>query len=269
MDDEINKDEMLQFFDSNMQNGKQYDRTLADKIFSIFDTDKSGKISVDEFIKTFIHIEEELKTHKTQIKAKYQAEKDKMEDIQKKVNYYRSEKLNSEGIAPSAKLTCEITNIEFLRKKSNSYIKIRLSFEDITESTKPILNTNSVIYWNQKFEFKPTTRSPLIFDIIDVDSNTSEEIIIGSVQFDLENIDKQEDYDVTLEIPDDEASSQSAISCKINCKISFIWSYFDYYSELLVKAEKNVKSYKMLLEKNNGLLDSLNGKYNNIYNILI
>ncbi len=263
MDDEINKEEMLAFFDSNMPSGKQYDRALADKIFNIFDTDKSGKISVDEFIKTFIHIEEELKSHKTQIKAKYQAELDKVEDLKKKMNFYRSENLNSEGIAPSAKLTIEIANVEFIRFKQYSAIKIRLSFDDIIESTRPITNISQNIYWNQKFEFKVEKRTYLIFDIIDVEQD-GEEFIIGSVQFDLDKIDKQEDYDVTLEIPDDESSKQSAISSKINCKITFIWSYFEYYQELFNKSERNSKSYKSLLDKNNSLLDNLNEPFKNV-----
>lgn len=153
MDDHISMDEMLDFFDSSMPDGKKYDRELAKKIFNLFDIDHNGKISVDEFIKTFIHIEEELKSHRYQIKAKYLAEKDKYDDLLKKTNMYRGESLNSQGIAPSATLKCEITEVEFLRSTSSfESIKIRLTFDDCIKTTKAISAKSNKLYWKEMFE---------------------------------------------------------------------------------------------------------------------
>src|SRR5690242_15721488 len=73
MDDQIDKPELFAFLDSNM-NGRRFDRQLGEKMFSLLDTDKSGKVSVEEFIKTFIHIEEELKNHIKEMQNKYSYE---------------------------------------------------------------------------------------------------------------------------------------------------------------------------------------------------
>ena len=90
MDNSINKEEMLSFFDSNMPNGKKYDREVANKLFKIFDLDDNGKISVEEFIKTFIHLEEELKEFRLKLKAKYLNELSKCNDLKDKLDYYKS-----------------------------------------------------------------------------------------------------------------------------------------------------------------------------------
>lgn len=107
---------------------------------------------------------------------------------------------------------------------------------------------------------KVVRRSLLQFEIIDT-RPLGDQVIVGSVQFDLNKIDKQEDYDVTLEILEEEDDSNSPINSKINAKISFIWSFFEYYMDQLKRTEKNVKSYKALLDKSNSLLENLNGKF--------
>jgi Ca2+-binding EF-hand superfamily protein len=142
MDDEIDKQEMLNFFDANMPNNKQYDRSLADKVFGIFDSDKSGKISVEEFIKTFIHMEEELKIHKSQLRDKILKEKKVLNDIQVEVNKYKNEQLNSEGLSLLSVINCEIVDIEFIKSKENyNSIKVRLSIGDYNE-TSDLININ-------------------------------------------------------------------------------------------------------------------------------
>lgn len=45
-DDQINPNELLEFLDSNMPDGKRFDRSLSAKIFQVFDIDNSGKITV-------------------------------------------------------------------------------------------------------------------------------------------------------------------------------------------------------------------------------
>lgn len=154
MDDEIDKAEMLAFFDSNMPMDRQYDRQLADKIFAIFDSDHSGKISVDEFIKTFIHIEEELKSHRTQVLSKLKAEKARSYEINKKTESYKLEKINNEGISDSAVLRCIITSIDFTssNQEIDERISVRLKFEDQTDETEENYVNNQIIDINETFE---------------------------------------------------------------------------------------------------------------------
>ena len=55
-------------------------------MFAIFDYDKNGTISIDEFIKIFITVEEELRFNNIQLKAKYHAESKKYTNFKKKAS---------------------------------------------------------------------------------------------------------------------------------------------------------------------------------------
>ena len=144
LDNLISKDELFKFLDSNMKSKSIFDRDLGEKMFSLFDSDSSGNISIDEFIKSYILVEEDLKSHRSQIKAKYQAEKDKMEDLMKKANMYRGEKLNNEGLSPNAQLTVNIFNVDIkdsISQFNNIRIRISVGNDILTTNAIPIQNT--------------------------------------------------------------------------------------------------------------------------------
>ena len=88
---------------------------------------------------------------------------------------------------------------------------------------------------------------------------TNEVVILGAVNFELKNIEKQEEYEVTLDIYDEENENQ--INAVINTKILFIWSHFNLYNDMYMKTEALVNSYKQVLDKTNMFIDNLNGKY--------
>lgn len=84
------------------------------------------------------------------------------------------------------------------------------------------------------------------------------ESLIGSVTLDLRELQKQEEYEITLDIIDD--VDLNKINSSINTKIMFIWSYVQYYSDLKNKSNKLLESYNSILDKTDNLLNSLNGK---------
>ena len=153
LDDEIDQQELLNFLDSNMKNGQKFDRSLANKIFEALDLDKSGKITVEEFIRNFISIEEEIKTHAKDLQNKYFTEKEKNANLQKMLLENQTEKLNAEGIGQNAKITIEVYNIEFLRMFGLlKRISIRTKFENDSKETKLLSGEENVVVWKEKFE---------------------------------------------------------------------------------------------------------------------
>ena len=80
------------------------------------------------------------------------------------------------------------------------------------------------------------------------------------MEFKLDNIKKQEEYDITLDILDE--GIESKINATIYSKIIFIWSNFQYYNDLFLKSEALVNSYKSILDKSNLYLDNLNDPFN-------
>lgn len=97
----------------------------------------------------------------------------------------------------------------------------------------------------------------MIFEILEI-KPTEEAVILGTVNFELNQIEKQEEYDITLEVCDDEVEGK--INAVIYSKIFFVWSQFAYYNDQYLKSESLVNSYKSVLDKSNSLLENLNGK---------
>lgn len=81
-------------------------------------------------------------------------------------------------------------------------------------------------------------------------------MVIGSVTLDLNQISQQDEYEVLLEIPEE---NNINIASTIHTKITFIWSFYKLYEEQFIKSQKNINAYEALLEKTTMLLNNLNG----------
>jgi len=152
LDGEIDQNELIDFLDSESKGGK-FDRTLAKNIFSILDMDKNGKISIEEFIKSYVSIIDDVKRQVKELESGYRAEeKNKSRlDLLKKNNI--NEVLNEQELGPNSKFLIEIINIEYLKNKMNfDGISIKISFLNRVENTKILsINTNELV-WEEKFE---------------------------------------------------------------------------------------------------------------------
>ena len=257
LDDEIEQEELLNFLDSNMKNGQKFDRGLANKIFEALDLDKSGKISCEEFIRNFISIEEEIKTHAKDLQTKYMTEKDKNLNIQKMLLENQTEKLNAEGIGQNAKITIEIYNIEFLRNlNALKRISIRIRFDVESKETRLVSGEDNVVIWKEKFEFRVQRKDIIYFEVMNNDETTGRKEVLGTVSFPLYKIERQDEYDLELEIPDEH--DENVNMAKINAKIQFIWSIYKYYQDQLTKSERVLANCQAMLQKTNRLLENLN-----------
>lgn len=153
MDDNIDQQELIDFLDANMQNGKTFDRNLAKKIFSVMDFNQDGNVSIEEFIKTFIQIEDEIKAHSKELQLKHSLEKENNNKLYKQMMEHKNERLNDNGIADDSKLNIEITNIEFLTPiKQYDGISIRIIFNNESKSTKVLSSVSNLLTWKEKFE---------------------------------------------------------------------------------------------------------------------
>lgn len=71
-------------------------------------------------------------------------------------------------------------------------------------------------------------------------------------------IQKQEEYDVLLEVPD--LNDEREVHAKINAKIQFIWSLHKFYSDELIKTEERFNNIKNMIYQKQNILKNLNGK---------
>jgi Ca2+-binding EF-hand superfamily protein len=155
LDDRIDIEELQSFLDSNLKNNKKFDPALTQKIFSLLDLDHDNKISCEEFIKTYMQIDDEIRSHSKDLTTKYNKEKDNNEKLFKLMMEHKNEKLNSDEIGSNAKVSIEITDIEFLNElEEYDAIFIRITFADIPKQTKTITEFihGSKVSLNEKFE---------------------------------------------------------------------------------------------------------------------
>jgi hypothetical protein len=154
-EDRFDQQQMLRFLDSLMRNGNKFDRALAQKIFTLSDLDDDGKLTTQEFVKTYLMIEEEIKTNSKNYQTNYLMEKDNCDKLYKLMLENKNENLNSEGLCPDAKATIEISDIEFLNKMKLrlNNISIKMTLHDVSNQTRTIKikDTDNKLILNETF----------------------------------------------------------------------------------------------------------------------
>ena len=109
---EIDQDEIIYFLNQKSKDGR-FDSNLTNKLFEIVGIeDENTKITVEDFINSYIQLEEYLNQNNIEFKKKIIEEPNSFHLFQEQFYKYRNEKLNSEGFSENAKLSMEITDIE-------------------------------------------------------------------------------------------------------------------------------------------------------------
>lgn len=148
----VDKNELIDFLDSNSRAGK-FDRNLANKIFSILDLDQNGEITIEEFIKSYVGIIDDIKTQIRELEINYKQEDKNRARLELLVKQNLNEVLNNEDLGPNSKFIIEIINIEYLKSRlTYDGILIRIFFNNKREMTKILSTSTNDLVWQQKFE---------------------------------------------------------------------------------------------------------------------
>ena len=123
LDSVLTSSELLSFLDNRMKSG-QFDRNIATKLFSYIDKDNKGEISVQDFIKGYIFLEEDIKKTLTKFQKKYNEVKKVNEELAKKCMESQNEKINAEGLSEKSKITLIFSEIEVLSNREQYQIFI-------------------------------------------------------------------------------------------------------------------------------------------------
>lgn len=83
--------------------------------------------------------------------------------------------------------------------------------------------------------------------------------VLGKLVLPLVKLENQEEYDLHIEIPDENRDNESF--AKLNTKCQFIKSYYNFYRDNALKAESNKKDYEASLKDSKKLFDNLNGNF--------
>jgi hypothetical protein len=152
-DSEVDQQELLDFLDSRMKTTKKFDRGVAKEIFKLMDLDQNGKISVEEFIKRYISIEDEIRRDIRDYQKIYSAEKENNSKLYKLMMQHKNENLNEKGVGQNAKIILQISSIEFFKqivgKLENISIKLKLD-NQVAETS--VVAFESKVFYKESFE---------------------------------------------------------------------------------------------------------------------
>ena len=258
---DLTQDEIRYFLNNRTKDG-QFDQTLASKLFAILDVDDQNRITVEEFIKGYLHFEADLKKNNDEFNKKFAQEQNNFNNLEEQCRLYKSEKLSPEGFCENAKITVEITDVNIQKEiEGINSIIIRVIYNDDIKEKKLLINeaNNNNLVVNEKFEFKPTSRRDRFeFIMIKVDENNNESEI-GKKRFPLDEITSQEEYTVQITIPEIDDEEQEA--AQIHCKIVLFWSDYEFFEEKKKKSELKLKKLNEALNKTNFYLQKIKEVY--------
>jgi len=256
---DLSKEEILDFLDKRCQ--KQFDRTLANRLFEILDLNNNNSISVEEFMKGYLNFENDIKKKAEELNQKISKEKINYNAIDNECKKYQQEKLNEEGLSEKALITVHIDNVE-MKEEIEGIDRITIKIEYNEQSQETTFKAGALNEINQRLEFKPTSRKDKLFFIMYVINSQNEEYEIGKKEFDLENIDSQEEYEVKIIIPD--LNDKNKEIAHIQTRIIFFWSDYKLYEDQRNICENKIIKYENTLKKSNFYLQELNEPYGNI-----
>jgi len=149
---EIEKNELIDFLDANCESGK-YDRNLSGKIFSLLDIDNNGRITIEEFIKSYLTILEDIQNQIKELEFNFKQEDKNRVRLELLVKKYINEVLNDEELGPNSKFTIEIVNIDYIKGRlAHDGVLIRITFGNRVETSRILSVSKNELTWEQKFE---------------------------------------------------------------------------------------------------------------------
>lgn len=152
LDDFIDYTELLSFLDSLMKTGEKFDRNIAKDIFKILDLNGDKKVTVEEFLKTFIGIYDTIDLQIKAFETQLIEEENKKRECKSLIRNFINEPINEEQLSPNSKFLLEITNIEFIQQFTKfEGIRILVRFNDQVKFTN-IISINGPLLWKEKFE---------------------------------------------------------------------------------------------------------------------
>lgn len=241
--------EFLNQYNSNFKT----DNSLYEKLISVLEIQNS--ISLEDFLNGFIQFESELKNNNSELNNRLLIEQNNLNNLIEQCNKYKNEELNSEGFCKNSKLTIEIDNIELNQELQLQNIIIEIQYND-EAANKTINLTEDYNTIDKTVEFKPNKRSDnVIFTVKGVNPEDNELFVIGSRELPLTELTTQDEYNVQIDIPDNE--DQETVALVITAKILLYWSDYQYFTSQKDDTETKIKKIESLILEGNKYLKDI------------
>lgn len=149
-DSPLTKEEIVYFLNKNSSN-RQFNQQVCDKLLMNLFNENQDTILVSDFINGISVIIGEMKQVIRESEKKYMKENEKNDELQKKCNEYKNEKMTN-GISDNSKFTISFIDVDFQENDNNDdlnlFLKISMN-ENENYETSPFNFYNKTI--NQEF----------------------------------------------------------------------------------------------------------------------
>ena len=255
-DEEITFNELLSFFQNKNSNITEDD---LKKIFELFDRDQNEKITIEEFIYSYIKLEEQLKIKKSKLTNVKENLIDEKQNYEKKRLNYENEIMNGE-ISENSELLIQLIEALNLNSNSNNIINAKVEFNQISnesivkKSVSRLIISNNPRF-NQDFSFKIFT--PYDSIIIKVsDQGSYSDTLLGTININLDKYKDQIKKEERINIINE--NEPNKINGILHFRIRYRHNYKEYFNNLIYKTDAQIKRLEEVLKELNDYIEKIN-----------
>ena len=240
-DHKLGFDEIENFFINKTINNKVIDKNYIERLFKLLDKDKDSEISIEEFIFSYIKLEEKLKLKKKKLQYLLDDLKENLKQYLERLNKSKNEILNRDGICENASLSITLFEAkDIIPKKNLSSPNTFVVFTVEGKKQKSNIVENSLNpQFFEDFAFPISKRGETLR--VELYENTDfENELIGYVDIDLVLLEHQQKTEIwyalklNSDIQDEEFGS-------IHLRLRYIYNWNKYYNDLIAKTQLQIK----------------------------
>ena len=262
---EITKEEVYNFFkdqNNTIQFAQQFpnkeykeiDMKYIDRLFHLFDKNKDEKITRDEFVFSYIKLEEKLNIKKKKLMLLHNDLKDSLIQYNERLKKSESQKLNVNGVCENASLSITLLKAKDLEAfipgtSPNTFVVFTL---DGKKQQSNLVTSNPDPEYQEDFSF-PITRKgeTLTLEIFDQSTFAGTQLI-GKLYIDLvlfEHQQKSENWYTLSPIQETPVpqtketigESPNGKNPSVLLRLRYIYDWQKYYTNLIKKTNEQIK----------------------------
>jgi hypothetical protein len=247
---ELTKTEMFDFFKEKFSSA-QLDMKSIDRLFHLFDRNMDSKITINEFIFSYIKLEEKLKIKQKKLKLLHNDLKKSITQYEERLKKAQTQKLNANGVCENASLSIMLLKAKDLESfipgtSPNTFVVFTL---DGKKQQSNLVTSNANPEYQEDFSF-PITRKgeTLTVEIFDQSTFAGTQLI-GKLLIDLvlyEHQQKSENW-YTLTPAEDTAlgfketpTTDGTKTPSILLRLRYIYNWQKYYEGLIKKTNEQL-----------------------------
>ena len=253
----VSEETLLDFLQKKLPSQRQLNIPLFKRFLQNVELNIDTMIDLNDFCKKYIQAHEELKLNFDTLKKGFDKEKNLKNELQEKIQEFKNEPLNKNGISQNSKIQTEIGKITFLTQINFSQIYFIVSLDENQNIESEIKSIEDPVF-SKKFIFPiEDKQSTISYKLYKLNSEKKDEYLGGvEVPIYMLNVENEEIFS-EFELKDNNDQTIGVFKPRI----IVITSYFDLYQKQYDNIDKNIESYQSKINELSENLEELSLPY--------